>query len=60
MDSLENWNKLTTSEQIAMIGYWYALEREMEKPGMINFISTLQDRATVYDVPDVVAKGMNK
>ena len=55
-DSIDNWNKLKESERIALCAYWFDLLRGNPSQGIIDFISKNQEKASVFDVPEVVSK----
>lgn len=54
-DSLERYNSLTTSEQIALCAYWFDLRKE---PGqeILSVINSFQEKACVFDVPEVIVR----
>lgn len=58
MDSIEedcfkNWNSLTESEKIALVAYSFQIRSGMPSKGLQDFVNTLQDRASVFDVPAI-------
>jgi hypothetical protein len=56
LESIERWNKLTTSEQMALCAYWFELERGEPSKSLQEIVSQFQDRACVYDVPEIMTK----
>jgi hypothetical protein len=60
MDALEEsnlrYNALKTSERIALICYALKLEKGEPEKGLFDFINTIQDRSSVFDVPTVTLK----
>jgi hypothetical protein len=55
-DSIDNWNKLTNAERIALCAYWFDLNKSKPNHGLIDFVTTLQGKASVFDVPEVLFK----
>jgi len=56
LESIERWNRLTTSEQIALCSYWFELERGEPSTSLQEIVTQFQDRACVFDVPEIITK----
>lgn len=61
MDAIEEsnlrYNALKTSEKIALICYALKLEKGEPEIGLLDFVNTIQDRSSVFDVPLVALRG---
>lgn len=60
MDALEEsnlrYNALKTSEKMALIYYAIKIHKGVPEQGAFDFVNTIQDRSSTFDVPLIILK----
>lgn len=50
-ESIDRWNKISTSKKIALILYSKQIEHGDPDKGLQDYVSSFEDYACVFDVP---------